>query len=284
MGRLEDWYNFRTNAFFLTLVGLWLGLTGLLGLVLVNGWRMEIFRETTDKCQNSLFTHSWHIALLLLTTGLVLLSAIKITSAAISDLRASAKIIAQLAQTQKTPPSDLQQLAKKLTLPPIVFFTAKQPLAFSFGLIKPKIAISDSLYKISSNQELQAILLHEKYHVDKKHTFKALIAKAIANGFFFLPVAKVLWEGFIKANELSADARVISELGSSLALTSALLTVLRSKTEPSVASFLNLNELRYQQLKKPTEKVKIGFWQTRPAIISAATMAFILASLSSLCF
>jgi Zn-dependent protease with chaperone function len=284
MKRLENWYNFKANLFLLTLIALWLTSTGMFGLGLATGWQMAIFKNTTDSCQNSLFTHSWHIAFLLVTTGLVIASISRIISVLVSDLQASAKIMTQLAQNQKTLPSDLQQLIKKCASPVVVFFTDKQPIAFSFGLIKPRIAISDSLYRISSNQELQAILLHEKYHVDKKHTLKALIAKAIANGLFFLPLAKVLWEGLIKANELAADAQVISELGNSLALTSALLTVLRSKVRPSLVGFLNLNELRYQQLKKPTEKVKINFWSTKPAAISAVIIALILTGLSKLCF
>jgi Zn-dependent protease with chaperone function len=284
MKRLENWYNFKANLFFLTLIALWLGLTWLFGLGLANGWRMVIFKDTTDQCQNSLLIHGWHLALLLITTSLVIISATRTINTLVTDLRASRKIRAQLAQNQKTLPSDLKSLLKKSALPPIVFFTDKQPLAFSFGLIKPSIAISEPLYRISSDLELQAILLHEKYHVDKKHTLKALIAKAIANGFFFLPLAKALWEGFVKTNELAADAQVIAELGGSLALTSALLTVLRSKVEPSLVSFFNLNDLRYQQLKKPAEKVKIGFWQTKPVIISVVIMMLILTGLSNLCF
>lgn len=44
----------------------------------------------------------------------------------------------------------------------------RKPLAFCLGFFQPKIYLSTGLIKLMNGSELEAIILHEKYHLLKK--------------------------------------------------------------------------------------------------------------------
>jgi Zn-dependent protease with chaperone function len=62
------------------------------------------------------------------------------------------------------------------------------PFACCFGLIRPRIYLSTGLLTRLSDNELEAVLLHEVYHCRRYDPLRTLIMDVIATMFFFLPI------------------------------------------------------------------------------------------------
>ena len=96
--------------------------------------------------------------------------------------------------------------------------------AYTIGFFKPKIIVSNRMIDTFSFKQLEAVVLHESYHVRHFHMWLLLFSKLISSLLFFVPVIEVLVQKLILEFELAADAFVIetqrtkSHLCSSLAL------------------------------------------------------------------
>ncbi len=104
------------------------------------------------------------------------------------------------------------------------------PFAFCFGIRHPKIYISTAMLKITAQNELEAILLHERHHLQKKDTFTMLLASIAQSLFPFFPFISDLLLNFKIEKELQADSEVIRQLGTSKSLISALRKLLSTKS------------------------------------------------------
>ena len=104
------------------------------------------------------------------------------------------------------------------------------PFAFCFGIRNPKIYISTAMLKITGQKELEAILLHEKHHLQKKDTFTMLLASVSQSLFPFFPLISDLLLNFKIEKELQADREVIRQLGTSKSLISVLRKLLSVKS------------------------------------------------------
>lgn len=118
-------------------------------------------------------------------------------------------------------------LDKSLVLPPeliavcaelgltqrIVVLSTRVPLAFCFGLLKPRICISTGLLATLSGKELKAVLLHEYHHQRHFDPLRTLIVDSVATLLFFLPVVAEWRDLFRTATELAADRFSIMRIG-----------------------------------------------------------------------
>ena len=60
---------------------------------------------------------------------------------------------------------------------------------FCYGLTHPRVVISLSILDVLDDDELRAVLSHEKYHVERLDPLKIWISRALARGMYFLPLA-----------------------------------------------------------------------------------------------
>lgn len=65
-------------------------------------------------------------------------------------------------------------------------------LAITIGWIHPKIIISDKLIAKLSKKELEAVILHETYHLKRRHPLLLVIAEIVSSSLFFIPIIKDL--------------------------------------------------------------------------------------------
>ena len=111
------------------------------------------------------------------------------------------------------PPSRLVRLTAELGLSSHMLALATDvPLAFCFGLLRPRICISTGLAETLTDNELKAVLLHEDHHRRHLDPLRGLLAEVLAATFFFLPIASELRDWFLTTTELKADrhaARVV---------------------------------------------------------------------------
>lgn len=115
----------------------------------------------------------------------------------------------------------------------LICVTEARPLAFTFGLFKPKILISDSLVQLLKPEELRAVLLHEKCHVRKKDPLKIFLLKVLFNKVSRLGLISRLMTYFSVTMELQADKYAQRNLGTDQQfLASALLKLIKFEVSP----------------------------------------------------
>jgi Zn-dependent protease with chaperone function len=112
------------------------------------------------------------------------------------------------------PSKRLGKLLQELDLHrPVLMLVTDVPLAFSFGLLQPRICISTGLAAILSDKELKAVLLHEDHHCRHYDPLRRLLADVLAATLFFLPISAELRELFLTATELEADRHAVRLVG-----------------------------------------------------------------------
>lgn len=97
------------------------------------------------------------------------------------------------------------------------------PRAFCIGLLRPRIYLSRGAIAVLDDAEREAVLAHEVHHSRRRDPLRLLIARALGEGLFFLPVVRRLAERCAALAELAADEAAVGQRGGRPALASALL-------------------------------------------------------------
>lgn len=122
-------------------------------------------------------------------------------------------------KTDKT----LGSILKKLHLQKKVYLVqSARPFAFCYGIRQPKIYVSTSLLSMMSKKELEAILLHERYHLKNRDGLIMLLASFMQLLFPFFPLVTDLITQYKINREIDADKEAVQNLGSSEPIISVL--------------------------------------------------------------
>lgn len=191
--------------------------------------------------QNILFAI---FALALISLMLIIFKTLKFKN----RLKVSSKQPRLIRALQKKYPSQIR----------IVIIDDNEPLAFCLGFISPNIYVSSGLLRILSPLELEAVILHEKHHVDQSDNFLSVLLHILKNTLFFLPVIGDAVSYLQVKKEIEADRQVIKQLGQKSSLVSALRKVLEfsSPQLASISAFASHRGLdtRIQSLIGPERK------------------------------
>lgn len=134
------------------------------------------------------------------------------------------------------PSHGLDGLLKKLELQDKVYVVnSDKAFAFCFGIRRPKIYISIPFIEIMNEKELEAVLLHERYHLNNRDSLTMLLASTIQLLFPFFPVVSDLLVQYKVSREIEADKEAIKGLGESLPVISVLKKLL-AVTAPAFAT------------------------------------------------
>lgn len=89
------------------------------------------------------------------------------------------------------------------------------PGSFSFthGMVRPRVAVSRGLVDAASEEELDAVLHHEAYHVVNYDPLKVVLARGLPRALFFLPTLGELQGRYVASRELAADRRAMRRAG-----------------------------------------------------------------------
>lgn len=153
-----------------------------------------------------------------------------------------------------------------------------EPFAFTFGLGEPRVAVSRGLLEQLSPSELEAVLVHERYHVRARDPLKLLIARAAARTCFFLPAIDPLVTRYLTSRELAADRRSLRDSGRP-ALAGALFKVAAGPDWDELVTAAamagpHLLEVRVDQLERGTEPSLPGL-PTSAVATSALVLALV---------
>lgn len=110
---------------------------------------------------------------------------------------------------------------------------SNKQFAFCLGIRDPKVYISTSLVKLLTLQELEAVLRHERHHLNNRDTLTMIVASIGESLFPFFPLISDFWRNFRIEREIKADAEAIHGLGDEKPIVSVLKKLLAT---PSVAT------------------------------------------------
>jgi Zn-dependent protease with chaperone function len=124
-----------------------------------------------------------------------------------------------------TPPESLAQVARQIGLAGrMVLVDAGDSFSFVYGVMTPRVVVSRGLLERATDEELRAVLEHERYHVRNIDPLKTAIVRVFSEALFILPALESLRTRYVAARELAADRRAVALCGRR-PLTGALLKV-----------------------------------------------------------
>ncbi len=185
--------------------------------------------------------------------------------------------------TKRVLNKQLEVLENKLSLKGlVVVIKDSKPQAFCFGIRNPKIYISTGLLQLTTPQELEAVLRHEKYHLEHKDSLTLLIGSVTASLFPFFPVLTDLVHQYRIKRELNADQAVTDSMANASSLVSVLKKLINQEYAPAYAFTSSLAdwdtlELRIKTLlKQKTARQNISLMRVGISLISGFVMYTLL--------
>ncbi len=163
---------------------------------------------------------------------------------------------AVLAPHRCMPTGRLRRLMRKCALARnTVLVRTDQPLVFTHGLLIPKVWLSTGLMRVLRDDELEAVLYHEAYHLRVRDPLKMLVVHCLSRALFFAPVARDLCDTYSTAKELAADAYATRTMGDALPLARALRKLIAARPAVGLSAALvgetSITETRLLALLDP---------------------------------
>lgn len=133
--------------------------------------------------------------------------------------------------------AQLEQAAAAVGLKSVVVEISSQRLdVFCSGWLRPRIFVSSSAVSLLDRAELQAVLLHEQFHLAHRHPLLSWVVDAVTFPLRSIPSLRQVTRELQTALELAADESAIHQSSGPDALGRALLKLL--PPQPSVGAAL----------------------------------------------
>ena|GEM_PF-5483769 len=139
---------------------------------------------------------------------------------------------------------------------PIVFNGAHHD-AFTFGYLRPKIAMCEHCIKTLPADESSAILAHEAHHVRSRDPLVFLVLTFLKYTFFFVPLIKTLAVGYRTLAEIEADEDVLSREALGGVLLRLTGGVSPKVAHTALASFASVISTRIERLLNPQWRFRL---------------------------
>jgi Zn-dependent protease with chaperone function len=161
---------------------------------------------------------------LLLPVAVLMAGLVAAAASAVWQLWNTRRLVAAVSARSIPLPESTRRLASRLELDGRVLLVVDaDAYAFTQGLVHPRIWLSTAMVDLLDEDELAAVLQHERYHLLQRDPLRVWLSRAIAHGLFFVPAAADLRNTYLLAKEMEADAASQARA----VLASALLKLLR---------------------------------------------------------
>lgn len=171
------------------------------------------------------------------------------------------------------------KLTKELSLEQkVILVSYSEPFAFCFGIRHPKIYISTNMLSLMKKEEIKAILLHEKYHLDSNDSVTVVIASLTQLFFPFFPLLSDFLHNYKVNREITADRNVLRITGSADALISVLRKLLKTPAPAfapvaAIADYETLEPRIFALTKKTSPKWRFGIGKIILSVISIGILS-----------
>lgn len=95
-------------------------------------------------------------------------------------------------------------------------------ISFCAGFLSPHIYISQAIVDSLTLEQLEALLLHEKQHLENYDPLKTLVSRLFATVLFFIPFLQDILNGYLVEKEIAADQKAIRIQGHNRGIAGAL--------------------------------------------------------------
>ncbi len=244
-----------------------------------------IFLHTVYYCQKIINNYSTHIPeqinniiLMFITFTFVTFSA-RVILTLIKIRRIRKGLIKNEKRTK-----GLSEIIKKVGLSnKVSIIEDYKPFAFCLGIKNPRIYISTKTVSIMTTKQLEAILIHEKYHLEHADSLTLFIGSLPHLLFPFFPLLPKLLDRYKIERELEADQQAVRELGA----TRPVIEVLRKLIENSsispayTSSIAELSTLEVRIKSLINKKTIFPKIKKLDILISAISLIFIIALIAT---
>ncbi|OGK12936.1 hypothetical protein A3A93_01650 [Candidatus Roizmanbacteria bacterium RIFCSPLOWO2_01_FULL_38_12] len=172
----------------------------------------------------SVFTTGIHFVGFGVSAGIILLGFLFLTRALFSFVKTQKNLEVLLQKRVHHEPFKLKnaRTTAEIAYDKIILLLSKKEIVFTGGLLLPKIFISTGLVDAMLDKELEAVLIHEKYHLEHKHNLWLFTSDIIVSTLIFIPIFKLLFYTLKTQFEKEADTAVLRSQSSSQHLQRAL--------------------------------------------------------------
>jgi Zn-dependent protease with chaperone function len=170
-----------------------------------------------------------------------------------------------------------------------------RPFSFCYWFLRPRICLSTGIVSRLDEEELRAVLFHERYHLRHRDPLRLVIARYFAAGLYVVPVVEDLVAHFTLEKELDADEDAVSAMGDVRPLARALYALLPDADEVSLGLLvpvgaLSVTEARIDHLVQgtplaariPPTRLALSFGALAAASVLAAVPGMLVAPASLL--
>ncbi len=221
-------------------------------------FRWDALRSWFDMC-NSWFIQ-WGMPFMA-----ILLDALVWTTVLAGVTMLGVQLVSYFRVKQKFAPlrrRDLEQaitLAYRLPRGRLIIIEQENAVALTMGFIRPVIVLSTGLIRMLEEQELEAVIRHEEYHMRHHDALRAMPAYLLSKMMWYLPILRWCYHVLKISAEVQADQYAVSRTGTPVGLGSALLKLARHKPVVQMnfaqASFADTPiNIRIRQLIDPAGK------------------------------
>ncbi len=213
---------------FYGLVALFVGVMGLLVLGIYRDWQLISHRFVAPgACPTFLQSPSFQLFTASLLTALFTIICYLFVYSLARHWSSSQQLAQEIGERSSVPPPELRRMLEGLDIRERVQYVADDyPFACTCGLLRPRIILSRGLVSSLERRELEAVLLHERYHLRHYDPLKLCLSRAMGRALFFLGLGRHLSSSYERFKELAADRAAIDNLGERRYLASALLKML----------------------------------------------------------
>lgn len=197
-----------------------------------------------------------------------------------SQLRATRELDRRVDELTLPTPTHVEEASRRLGLVDrLVVVDAAEPFSFAYGLTHPRVVVSRGLADAPA-PELDAVLSHERYHVQNLDPLKVLLTRTLSATLFYFPVLGRFHKRYLAGRELAADRRAVAAHGRT-PLASALYRVVAGPRWPELRAAAAMGdpallEARVTQLETGREPdVSAASWRAiAVTVLAAAALAW----------
>ncbi len=149
-------------------------------------------------------------------------------------------LLASLSLTRRALPADasVERMVDRLASaigarrPRVRVSPIDDPLALTFGLLRPTVMVSQWMLTHLDERELEAVLAHELGHVARRDYLLAWLATMLRDAFCYLPTSWMAHLQLQRERELACDDLAAAGTGRPLALAGALAAIWHYRVLP----------------------------------------------------
>jgi Zn-dependent protease with chaperone function len=199
----------------------------------------------------------------------------------VRELLATHKVAHVIAHLSTPLPQRLGNVARALAIEErLTYLPTPAPAALCYGVVSPRIAITAGLLHRLDDEELRAVLLHERHHLTRHDPLRYLALRALSAGLFMVPLTSTLRRWAETRMELAADRAALAVVPRG-ALAGALVAALSAPTLlPAGLASLSATEARIAHLAGRSERLPIPYLATLVTLALLAGLGLALAWLA----